>query len=425
MTAGTKARRQNRLVGGQVFWSLGAALVVGCLLRVGWAVLVPVIPVSDSVMYDAFAKSIANGSGYAYPDGTLTAYWPVGTSALYGQVYRLFGQTFIPIVVLNVALGVGVIWLTWAVAMRYLEARTALLAAWFVACWPLLIQFTTVLASELVFVVLVLATLYIWSLTSLSLVVRSVTWATLLCAATYVRPTALPLFAMLPALQAWQERQWRGPAMSFVVACLAATILFAPWVARNYELMGRFVLVSSNFGANLWMGNNPESTGAYMALPEAKLANEVDEEKYFRELAVDYIKQNPRNYLVLSFRRLTMTFDRETIGVVWNEEGLRMVVGPDAILALKAVSSAYWLALAVMSLVGAALAIGSRHLAAIHPLTVVPMLFIAVPILTVGQDRYHVPIDPFVAMFASMLVCCRLKQWRPTTDGKRSPGDPA
>ncbi len=66
---------------------MGAALAV----RLLWAACVPVDPVSDGVLYDAFARSMVEGHGYAFADGTLTEYWPVGTSAVYALLYYIFG----------------------------------------------------------------------------------------------------------------------------------------------------------------------------------------------------------------------------------------------------------------------------------------------------------------------------------------------
>jgi len=141
---------------------LGVVLAVAFLLRLAWAALIPVLPVSDGVVYDQFALSIANGQGYAYPDGSLTVFWPVGTSAIYALLYRLFGHDLSVIAGFNVVLGVSIVWLTHRLAIRYFNAPVAVMAAWAIAIWPVLIQFTTVLASELPFIVLLLSALCVW-----------------------------------------------------------------------------------------------------------------------------------------------------------------------------------------------------------------------------------------------------------------------
>lgn len=380
-----------------LLWPLAAAL----LLRLLWAWSVPVEPVSDSGIYDEFARSLAAGRGYAYAEGQLTAYWPVGTAALYGALYHVFGAGPVPIVVLNLLLGLLAVALTHALAHRYFDVRTATVAAWLVACWPLMIQFTTILASELLFLVLLMATLYAWGHRAIAPLPRAGLWGGLLCAAVYVRPTALPLFIILPLAQAWQERAWHGALTSALVAVIVAAAMLAPWALRNQAVFGTPVLVSTNFGPNLWMGNNPDSKGVYMDLPSDAPTHEVERDRHLKRVAVEFILENPRRYMELSLKRLVATFGRESIGVVWNEPALRRSWGPGAIVPLKFVSSLYWAGLLILGLVGLSLALARRNIGLLHPLVLVGALFLAVPVLTVGQDRYHVPLNGILAIFAS------------------------
>lgn len=385
-----------------------AAVIAGFVLRAAWALLVPVVPVSDSVMYHEFAKSLANGRGFAFPDGTLTAWWPVGTSAAYAVLYKLFGEGPASIVAFQVLIGVGVVWLTGSLAAHYFGRTTGALAAWFTACWPLLIQFTTILASELLFVFLLLAALRIWCAHGLPWLPRTLAWAVVLTGAIYVRPQAQPLLLLLPLLDAWRLRSVKGLLPAVAAACITAGLLLAPWALRNKHTVGGAALVSTNFGTNVWMGNNPASNGGYMPLPDLPFANEVERNRYFGQQALTFIRDNPLTFLKLCIRRFIMTHDRESIGVVWNEPGLRQALGGWVLMPLKAVSAFYWLALAAMAVAGAVVALRRGRLAWIHPMTLVPLMFVAIVVLTVGQDRYHIPVNPFVAMLAAfLLVQCR------------------
>lgn len=108
-------------------------VLLALCLRAAWALWVPVIPQSDSAMYHEFARSIADGRGYAYPAGNLTAYWPVGTSAVYAGLYVLFGQSYTVILLLNLALGVLLVLLTHQLAAHWFGPKPALFAALAVA----------------------------------------------------------------------------------------------------------------------------------------------------------------------------------------------------------------------------------------------------------------------------------------------------
>ena len=381
--------------------NLWVIIGVALLLRLVWAALVPIEPVADSVLYDGFAKNIAFGKGYACPGGDLTVYWPVGTSAVYAAVYAVFGTSGLATAVFQAFLGASIVGLTCRLASRYAGPIVAGVAGWCVAVWPLLIEFTTILASELIFIALVLAALNVWGTGRFRPLVRAVWWGALIAAATYVRPTAWPMLVIFPMCAWLVDRQWRSAAMTLGVSMLTAALLFAPWVYRNHQLFDRFVLVAANSGPNLWMGNNPDSIGGYMQLPDRTFANEVERDRFYGAEAVAYIKSHPLDYLRLALRRTVMTYDRETIGVVWNEPGLVGRFGPGVLQPLKLLSSAFWWSMLALGAFGVWRVVRYRQLARAWPLLVPLLFFAAIPILTVAQDRYHVPIDPLLAIFAS------------------------
>jgi hypothetical protein len=390
------------------YWSrpsviMGAAL----LLRLAWAACVPAEPVSDGALYDAFAQSIAAGHGYAFPDGTMTEYWPVGTSAIYSLIYRAFGMGPWVIPVFQAFLGAYIVGLTWRVARQALGPTIAAVAAWLTAAWPLLIEFTTVFASELLFIAFVLTSLNIWISRRLPFALRMVLWGAAIAAATYVRPTALPMLILFPAMQWVTDRNWRAFIMGSVLAALTASLLFAPWAYRSVALFDRFVLVSANGGVNLWMGNNPESTGGYMALPDKRFPNEVDRDHYYGHEALNFILLHPVEYAKLSLKRAMTTYSRETIGIVWNEKGLSSKFSSESLLTLKRVSSAYWWVLIIVGFAGIVLVIRRRLAWPLWPVLAAFTYLAAFPILTVGMDRYHVPVDPMLAIFAACALAWR------------------
>jgi hypothetical protein len=384
--------------------ALWQAMLVGLALRVVWALAIPVVPISDSYMYDAFAKSIAGGKGYAFEAGNLTAYWPVGTSAVYAVFYWLFGHSHTPIVVFNVVLGVALIWLTWQIAARVFafNQRIADIAAWLVALWPLLIQYTTVLASELLFTVLLLASLWAWMQRHWPSVARHIVWAALMAGAMYVRPTVLPLFVVLPLLDAWRDRQLMGAVKGWLIALVVGVVLIGPWAARNNALFGKPVLVSTNFGVNFWMGNNPKSNGGYMDPLQDVQGNEVQADQFYRKLAWQFIREEPLHALKLVGSRIRLTFDRESIGIVWNEKGFVQRGWQALVLPIKAASALYWWAMLGAGLLGLAWAVRARRISLQEPLWWTSALMVVVPVLTVGQDRYHVPLNPMLAMLAAV-----------------------
>ena len=383
-------------------WSKPVLIMSAALLaRLAWAALVPVAPVSDGVVYDAFARSLVAGRGYAFPDGTLTEYWPVGTSAAYALLYALFGIRAWVIPVFQALLGAAIVGLTWRLARHAFGRGTATLAAWLTAAWPVLIEFTTILASELLFLFLLLTALNIWISRRPGFAPRMILWGASIAAAAYVRPTALPLLLLFPVLQWLVDRDRRALIGACVLAGVTAALLFAPWSYRSLVQFDRFVLVAANGGVNLWMGNNPASDGGYTELPATQFPTEADRDQYYGRTALRFIYTHPVAYLRLAVRRTRITYDRESIGVVWNERGLRAVCGPATAQNLKWLSSAYWWLLLALGSIGVVLALRQRPLAQFWPLLVALGYFAVFPVLTVAMDRYHLPVDPLLAIFAA------------------------
>lgn len=378
-------------------------LLLAIILRVVWACLVPVDTVADSYLYNEFAKSIALGNGYAFPNGDITVYWPVGTSAIYAVLYKIFGTASLSIVIFNIVVGTLIVWLTFKITARYLSINTALISAVLVAAWPILIEFTTILASELIFILFVLSAVYFWGSKNLHPILRAVIWGAFVCFSTYVRPTALPILIILPFAELMLGEKLKSCLLSFLVATLTATVLFSPWVYRNQQLFGEFVLVSANGGVNLWMGNNHESDGGYTELPDTNFKNEAIRDKYYKSEAIKYILDNPVNYLYLAFKRIIITYKSETIGVVWNGY-LEKNYSKTVIILLKLISTFYWWVLLILASLGIYQALNSQNLTIFHPLILIPGYFFIFPILTVGQDRYHLPLNPFLAIFAAYSI---------------------
>jgi hypothetical protein len=386
-------------------------MLIGFGLRLAWALAIPVRPVSDSIVYDQLAWNLATRGAYAWNNGDITAYWPVGTAFTYSLLFGLFGHSLWSVAALNVIVGTLSIGLLIAVTRRWFSNRASLAAGAIYALWPSQFEFTSILASELLFNLMVLAALWV----SLAAPIRSrplkgVLAGTCLAAAAYVRPTALPLIALLVAAVRWSAPvDWRSITRFAVAALLAMMICIAPWTLRNAHELGAPVLISTNGAANFWMGNNPDATGAYIPLPDKVSGlSEVDRSKLLGDRARHFIMAHPGRAASLALRKLVITHDRETIGITWNQIALVPAVGTRGLKVAKAASTAYWwlaLALAIAAVVFLSVQNGWRGL--LHPALLAWTYFALIHAVTVGADRYHFPSIPFIAMLAGYIVTYR------------------
>lgn len=413
-------------------------MALALVVRLAWALVVPMSPLSDCAIYDGAAQRLAKGLPYTIDaaSNTPSAHWPVGTSFMYSLVYRIFDQAswgYRPVVVLNLVISLAVVWLSMAVARKWFGGKAGTVTGVLMALWPMHIEYTTIIGSEPIFTALMLAGILLWPSSkkkaaadtselgsdspkkcpAISRIPCLILSGLALAAATYVRPTSLLFPGILAGIEALRTRRLLVPiARGAIVGGIVIAALL-PWSFRNQRVFHQFVLVSTNTGTNMWMGNNPDTTGYYQAPPQMDDSlNEAQKDKELGRIGKEYIRQDPVGFMKRSAVKAVRLHDRETIGVAWNQKGLERVSSAfepktgSGTKGLKAVSSGYWYLMLLFA--GAGGVILARRdglwLAITHPTVVFFAYFTAVHAIVVIQDRYHFPITPMVAALASLPI---------------------
>jgi 4-amino-4-deoxy-L-arabinose transferase-like glycosyltransferase len=377
-------------------------LSLAAALRSIWAAFVPVVPISDSLAYELYARNLAKLNQYCLTPGDPSAYWPVGTSFVYSILFRLFGPGYGSIAIFNIVIGSLTTLLVLELATRWFGPKAGLIAGLLYAIWPSQIEFTTILASELLFSILILLGINFWNSREMPSWADAVLAGVALAAASYVRPLALILPALF-LLCTLARGKWSALIARAAVTTAVMLVLILPWTVRNYFAFHSLVLVSTNGGANLWMGNSPDSNGHYMELPPRPPGmNEAEFDNHLGKIAKTYIREHPDVFVKRSANRVVNTFDRETIGVDWNKEGLN----ERAVRPLKFVSTAYWWVMLFGGIIGIGILLAKTPLlkVVLHPAVVMWVYFAAVHAVTVSNDRYHFPTIPFIAALAAMTI---------------------
>lgn len=380
---------------------------VGVVLRIVWALIFPVEPVSDSHAYDVFARNIVEHGVYGWTPEQPGAYWPVGTSALAALTYLVVGDSYAGVVALNLLAAFFSMILVYRLGEIYFGVHAAFWSVAVMAFWPNLIMFTSILSSELFFIVFTLAGLWFWErrddLPWSHLLLCGLAWA----AACYIRPIILlvPLTLVIVALPGGLSSIVRTGLRAVGVTVIVLALV-APWSYRNHQVFGEFVLMSTNFGPNLWMGNNPESDGGYMRLPDdVRGLPETERARILGDLAKDYIREDPLGFVVRTLHKSVILHDRETIGVAWNQQAIDRILGTRGSVALKVVASGYWYLLLLGAFGGIAILMRRDPLRAIFNPPVALWAYVtALHAVIVVMDRYHMPSSPFIALLAGVTL---------------------
>jgi 4-amino-4-deoxy-L-arabinose transferase-like glycosyltransferase len=219
------------------------------------------------------------------------------------------------------------------------------------------------------------------------------------------RPPALALLAVAPL--AWRAAGLPARATLRRTAALVvgAALLLAPWVARNHHVRGAWVLVSSNGGWNLFVGNNPAGTAdradlARAITPDLRVRlmtmNEVEGDRYLRGVALDYIRAHPGE----TARRVL----GRARNLVWFNEDFGRTSGYSGVVQrfTRVVYRAWWAVLLPLAIVGMFL---TRRDARRHVLLYGAIAANAAAILaTFFVNRYRAPIEPILILFAAAAV---------------------
>jgi hypothetical protein len=404
---------------------LAGILLVALALRIAWALAIPVVPLSDPIGYDAFARNLAEHGVYGWTPTQPHAYWPPGTSMLYAAVYAIFGTDYAYIVGVNVLLSLLLIVSTARVACRYYGERVAIYATGLLAVWPTLVMYPTIIASELPYLTLTLVALDVWTSKWSGLLARGALTGALIGFAALVRPLALLLpliYAGCIVLQMRFDpsevlRQLRFGAI--VVAAMACVI--APWTYRNQQLYGEFILISTNGGITLWMGNAPGSDGRFIDLPEDVAGlpdNEVS--KILSERAIEYIKQEPLTFISRMPRKLAYLWGNESVGAGWNSLGITQVFGEEAFVWIKRFTQLTWALIFCVTAFGVLYFLRNLGFWAMmaSPFVVTTVYHTVVHAVIVSQERYHLSFAAQIAVgFAFGLIAFQhfRKTRRPVT----------
>jgi 4-amino-4-deoxy-L-arabinose transferase-like glycosyltransferase len=334
----------------------------------------------------------------------------------------LVGLTSIPenvsmtAAVFNLVLGVGTVVLTFEVGRRLFDNRTGLVAAALVALWPNLVFHTAVILTETLFIFLVMAAVLV--LVALPASTERIGWRRLavfgviLALSALVRPISLVLLPVLLVVLLMGGAGWRLTIGYVGIATLAVVIVLTPWTIRNVHETDSFVVISTNLGDNLCMSRHAGATGAFQSgsacivrargLKRPEYEVKVNNTNIRR--AVRFVTSHPLSEAKLVFLRGYHTLENDHDGLLASESyGANPFVPSVWRRVLEIVANAYFFVTLVLGVLAVPAFLG-RHrpwrlffLLAAAALAVQPLIFF-------GDPRFHVPVLPFVAVLAAVIL---------------------
>ena len=274
--AETQGRRGTPSLGRRTVIVLAAILAVGLAVRAAYLVELKGLPdfdhpLVDSHYHDYWARAMVAGDWSPPEDepdphiNTTPYFRPPGYPLFLAAVYKTFGAGYVIPRVVQMLIGMASIVLLFALVRRLFDDATALVAAGLMATYWVFVYFEGEFLEPVLSVPLLIAfvfSLLAWRESPSPR--KAVTAGVLLGLLALVRPNALVLIPLVAIWIYWMGRSvpcsvpaWR--AIGLLVT--GAVVVIVPVTIRNIVVGGEFVLISSNAGINLLIGNSARADG--------------------------------------------------------------------------------------------------------------------------------------------------------------------
>ena len=275
------------------------------------------------------ARALVTGHGYADPFITghtgPTAWLPPAYTLIIAAAFKFFG-VYTPLsawvlLTINSIFSAATVPAIYEIAARCFNRRVAIWSAWIWALYPAAMQY----AVRWVWEMSLTTMLFAWVLV-IALRVRGIgetanenpqTTRRWLLFGVFWGLIALSnpsLLLFLPVCGLWMLFGAQRKSLAFGNAVLAGVVFvacFAPWAWRNWMVFHAFIPIRGNFGAELYLGNAPESIAMPWGtsvtsendLGEYAQLGEVRYVKQRGEMAKAYIAAHPKRFAELSLKR--------------------------------------------------------------------------------------------------------------------------
>ena len=222
-------------------------------------------PIMDARYHLEWARAFA--AGEPFQEG------PFFRAPLYpwflGTLLRLLGEDLLAVRIVQALLGGATTWLTFALGRRVLDARAGLVAAALVAVNWVLVYFDGELLIPTLAIPLDLAALLLTARLAQAPCPRRAGVAGLAWGvAALARPNVLLYLPLVALWLLWRSRPtWRIGLLHGLALAGGTLAPILPITLHNLVVGGDRVLISSQAGVNLWIGNNPTSDGSTAIVP--------------------------------------------------------------------------------------------------------------------------------------------------------------
>lgn len=285
-------------------------------------------PMVDELWHLTWAREIIGGNFWgdeAYFRGPLYPYLLAAFVGITGD--SIFWTRFIQIII-----GSFSAVLVYLLGRQFFSKTVGIIAGFACAAYGTLIFYESMFLIPVIYIPLILTAVYL--LKKIEKSNRAISWLTagfVLGLAATARPNILLLVPLIMIWAYFGIRAVRNDKRKFIIPVIYLLGVLIPVLAvtaRNLAVTGEFILISSQGGVNIYIGNNPDTDGLTMLMPEVRLDESMSwkdftgatreaaeaetgteltaagESSFWTGKTIDFIVNNPGQFIGNTFKKV-------------------------------------------------------------------------------------------------------------------------
>lgn len=390
-----------------------------------WVRLIQTVPMVDFLRFHNYAVALLKGDYDAYLEIRRVFPHLSGYPLVLSYVYKIFGDGVMVGKWFNIFCSVITAIVIYLLAREAFGDIAGRMAGLLFALYPADIMYITLLASEHVFLLLFLLSLYLflrytkgnlqgWGLLKLLVV------GLVMAVAHIIRPVSSLLFPPMLAYLLFFQRADK-PVKTFLkekgkVITLILLGFIITLGGLNFIYMDRVQvpLGKTAGGFNMYVGTDPERNGMWN--PTAwEIIEEYNHDFHkvhgeAQRRAIDRIKNDPTAFVELAEKKFAIQWGTDDYAYYWSmlelypETDFSLWIGENREI-VNIFAQSYYMAFILLATVGAWIALGKRETPyAMGLFAMIVLIFAAAHVLIEVQSRYHHPVAPFFILTAVMAL---------------------
>lgn len=409
------------------FLFLVILILLTVIPRVAWTYFIQTQPFSDFLHLHNYGINVSRGDFTGFVDFYGVFPFKIGFGMVLGALYFIFGSGLMVTNIFNIVLAVILVLILYTGGRTLYSEKAGRLAGLLTAIWPAHIMYTSVIASEDLFLVLFTAAVVLmltflkkythknYEIGNGNLIMIGAGILTAL--AQVIRPMAmilLPVFAVFVLI----FNRYRADRLSDIGLRIKAVLV----VTLTYVIVLNLInipiqnasgvdITRSGSGFNLLVGTNSKADGMFNNEDFAiikKYNYDFDKVHHAsKEIALERVKSSPVQFVKLAIRKFEILWGNENFGYYWStqsagDSGAEKLVKSHPRV-FYAVSQAFYILILLMAICACIYNLSEKRYDALIILMVFGGIVVSYLLLEV-QSRYHLPVMPLLILFGTSFL---------------------